>query len=62
MSREEGPMHELLILNTAHAAYADLDFKKLAALGLKAVLDGRNFWKAEQVEKAGLFYLAVGRP
>ena len=55
-------MPELLILNTAHAAYADLDFKKLAALGLKAVLDGRNFWKAEQVEKAGLFYLAVGRP
>ena len=62
LSREESPMHELLILNTAHAAYADLDFKKLAALGLKAVLDGRNFWKAEQVEKAGLFYLAIGRP
>jgi nucleotide sugar dehydrogenase len=62
LSREESPMHELLILNTAHAAYADLDFKKLAALGLKAVLDGRNFWKAEQVKKAGLFYLAIGRP
>ena len=28
LGREEGPMHELLILNTAHAAYADLDFKK----------------------------------
>jgi hypothetical protein len=44
------------------AAYAGLDFNKLASLGLKAVLDGRNFWKPEPIRAAGLFYLAIGRP
>jgi len=56
------PMPELIILHTAHAAYAALDFKRLASLGLKAVLDGRNFWKPETVRAASLFYLAIGRP
>jgi nucleotide sugar dehydrogenase len=55
------PAPELIILNTAHAAYAALDFKRLAALGLKAVLDGRNFWNPDPIRAAGLFYLAVGR-
>ena len=58
----QSPIADLFILNTAHAQYADLDFGKLAALGLKAVLDGRNLWKAEQIRKAGLFYLAIGKP
>jgi nucleotide sugar dehydrogenase len=56
------PAPDLLILNTAHAAYAELDFKRLAALGLKAVLDGRNFWNPETVRAVGLFCLAIGKP
>jgi nucleotide sugar dehydrogenase len=62
LSEVQAPTPDLLILNTAHAAYANLDFKKLAALGLKAVLDGRNFWNPEAIRAAGLFYLSIGRP
>jgi hypothetical protein len=61
-SLTESPFPDLLILSTAHAAYADLDFAALAARGLRAVLDGRNLWKPETVRAAGLFYLAVGSP
>jgi nucleotide sugar dehydrogenase len=58
----QSPIADVLILNTAHAAYAGLDFKKLAAGGLKAVLDGRNFWNPDPIRAAGLFWLAIGRP
>jgi nucleotide sugar dehydrogenase len=61
-SISQSPIADVLILNTAHAAYAGLDFQKLAAGGLKAVLDGRNLWNPETVRAAGLFCLAIGRP
>jgi nucleotide sugar dehydrogenase len=61
-SISQSPVVDVLILNTAHAAYAGLDFKKLAAGGLKAVLDGRNFWNPAPIRATGLFYLAIGRP
>lgn len=53
---------EVVVLNTAHAEYRDLDFGGLAARGLKAVLDGRNLWDPERVRGAGLVYQGIGRP
>jgi nucleotide sugar dehydrogenase len=53
---------EVLILNTAHPAYAELDFARLAAGGLIAVVDGRNVWEPARVRRAGLFYMGIGRP
>lgn len=57
-----GPCAELIILNTAYAAYAKPDFKALRRRGLRAVLDGRNFWDPKLVKAAGLLYLGAGRP
>ena len=52
----------VLILNTAHAAYADLDFPQLVARGLKAVADGRALWEPDRVRRSGLIYIGIGRP
>lgn len=60
-SLDERPAPELLILNTAHRAFAKLDFNRLRRRGAKAVLDGRNFWDPEKVRRAGLFYMGIGR-
>ena len=61
-SFEDEPAPDVLLLNTAHDAFRELDFEKLALRGVKAVIDGRNLWDAKRIEKAGLFYLGVGRP
>lgn len=53
---------EILILNTAHRAYHNLDFRRLHASGVKAVVDGRNLWDPATVREAGVFYLGIGRP
>jgi UDP-N-acetyl-D-mannosaminuronic acid dehydrogenase len=53
---------EVVILNTAHDAFANLDFAGLAARGVQVVVDGRAFWDPDAVRSAGLFYLGVGRP
>lgn len=53
---------EVLILNTAHELYQNLDFAYFAARGLKVVVDGRNLWSGNQVRQAGLLYLGIGRP
>ena len=58
---DDGPMPEVLILNTAHSQYVDMDFQKLASLGLKAVVDGRNLWSQEVIEAAGIIYVGIGR-
>lgn len=52
---------DILVLNTAHAEYRDLDFKRLAASGLKAVLDGRDYWDPVIVRKHGIKYIGVSR-
>ena len=54
------PGQVAVILNTAHPEYRAPDFARWKANGLKAVLDGRNFWKRNEVEAAGLIYLDVG--
>ena len=61
-SPDDAPLPEALVLNTAHPAYAQLDFRDMAGRGLKAVLDGRALWQPEAVRSAGLIYVGVGRP
>jgi len=59
---DASPAPEALVLNTAHPEYAKLDFARLAAAGLKAVLDGRGLWDGATVKRSGLAYVCVGRP
>jgi len=53
--------NEIIILNTAHDAYLNLDFADLAKKGLKCVVDGRNVWSVDAVVAAGVRYIGVGR-
>jgi UDP-N-acetyl-D-mannosaminuronate dehydrogenase len=53
--------NEIIILNTAHDAYLNLDFQDLAKKGLKCVVDGRNVWSVDAVVAAGVRYIGVGR-
>ena len=52
---------EVLVLNTAHDAYLDLNFSDLALDGVKCVVDGRNVWNADDVVMAGMRYIGIGR-
>jgi nucleotide sugar dehydrogenase len=52
---------DALILNTAHAAYSALDFVGLQARGLKVVVDGRNAWPKDSIQRCGITYLGIGR-
>lgn len=61
-SLEETPGAQVLILNTSHIAYADLNFSELADRGLQAVVDGRALWSPEVVRGAGLVYVGIARP
>jgi nucleotide sugar dehydrogenase len=54
--------HDVVVLNTAHDAFAVPDFARLAASGTATVVDGRNLWDAAAVAAAGLRYVGVGRP
>jgi nucleotide sugar dehydrogenase len=51
---------EVLILNTAHSHYRQLDLTRLADDGLRIVLDGRRFFDADEVETRGIAYIGVG--
>jgi UDP-N-acetyl-D-mannosaminuronate dehydrogenase len=52
---------DAVILNTAHAEFADVDFDLWRATGIEAVVDGRDLWDPGAVQRAGLLYLGVGR-
>jgi nucleotide sugar dehydrogenase len=52
--------NEILILNTAHDAYLNLDFADLAKKGVRCVVDGRNAWSVDAVVAAGIRYIGVG--
>lgn len=54
-----GPL-DAILLNTAHTAWRSPDFAAWHSSGVRAVVDGRNFWKRAAAEAAGLRYLAVG--
>jgi nucleotide sugar dehydrogenase len=51
---------EVLILNTAHKEYRDLDFGRLSEKGLRVVLDGRRFYDPDTVAGRGILYLGIG--
>jgi nucleotide sugar dehydrogenase len=53
---------EIVILNTAHRAYADANFAQWRGRGVRYVVDGRNLWDGKRVAAAGLMYLAPGVP
>lgn len=52
---------ELIVLNTAHAEFVEPDFAAWRQSGVEAVLDGRNLWKQDIAESAGLLYFGIGR-
>jgi nucleotide sugar dehydrogenase len=51
---------DAVVLQAGHQEYAALDFAALQ--GCRALLDGRAFFDATQVEAAGLRYIAIGEP
>jgi nucleotide sugar dehydrogenase len=51
----------LVILNTAHKEFARPDFRTWRKAGVEVLLDGRNLWKREEAESAGLLYFGIGR-
>ncbi|MFT5123585.1 MAG: nucleotide sugar dehydrogenase [Kiritimatiellia bacterium] len=53
---------DAVVLNTGHDNYVNLDFPDLIQRGLKGVVDGRNFWRPEDMAKLDVAYLSVGRP
>lgn len=53
--------NEVLVLNTAHNAYLEMDWEELAKAGLRYVVDGRNIWDPDLVAKHGISYVGVGR-
>lgn len=52
---------EIVILNTAHSIYYDLDFQLLAKKGVRAIVDGRDMWNSEKIRSTGLVYIGVGK-
>jgi nucleotide sugar dehydrogenase len=52
---------EVVFLITMHKEYAQLDFKKFSANGVKYFIDGRNNIDSHQVEMAGIQYSGIGR-
>jgi nucleotide sugar dehydrogenase len=51
----------VVVLNTAHPEFADPDFHAWRAGGAGAVMDGRNLWRQDNAESAGLLYFGIGR-
>jgi nucleotide sugar dehydrogenase len=52
---------ELVILNTAHEAFAKAAFDDWQRAGVRAILDGRNLWNQAAVESTGILYFGIGR-
>jgi nucleotide sugar dehydrogenase len=53
---------DAFVMNTGHDVYRDLNFQDLIDRGLKAVVDGRNFWEPEAMAGLDVDYISVGRP
>lgn len=49
------------ILVTGHECYQDIDAADWEAKGVKAVLDGRNFWDRKVFEKTNIDFMVVGK-
>ena len=52
---------EAVVLMVGHRAFADLDLATLREAGLTVVVDGRRFWRQDEVKALGLTYVGVGR-
>jgi nucleotide sugar dehydrogenase len=61
-SLEASPTADVLILNTAHRVYRELDFTQLARSGVRAILDGRNLLDPARASAAGIVVVGIGRP
>jgi UDP-N-acetyl-D-mannosaminuronic acid dehydrogenase len=54
---------DAIILAVKHSIYADLDFAGLKKIVRTPILmDGRNFYRREDIEKAGFTYRGIGKP
>ncbi|MBI2833253.1 MAG: nucleotide sugar dehydrogenase [Acidobacteria bacterium] len=62
VSLESATLPPLLILNTAHDRFRQIDFNELRRRGVEVVVDGRNLWDPASVHRAGLTYVGIGRP
>jgi UDP-N-acetyl-D-mannosaminuronate dehydrogenase len=55
------PECDAAIMQACHDAYRGLDWQALSAKGCKAVLDGRDCLDRDEIERAGMAYLGMGR-
>jgi len=51
----------VVVLNTAHPEFENIDFQAWRRAGVEALLDGRNIWPQAVAEAAGLIYFGIGR-
>jgi nucleotide sugar dehydrogenase len=51
----------VVVLNTAHTQFGDPDFVAWHRGGTRVVLDGRNVWRQDAAQAAGLLYFGIGR-
>ena len=51
---------DAFVMNTGHDVYRDLNFQDLIDRGLKAVVDGRNFWEPGDMAGLDVDYISVG--
>lgn len=58
--RLNGALPSIVVLNTGHKEYKQIDFTHWRERGVRVVVDGRNLWSASEVQSAGLEYFAPG--
>jgi perosamine synthetase len=51
----------VVILNTAHNQFKQMQLNDLAKSGCQVFVDGRNIFSAEQISSSGLVYIGIGR-
>src|SRR5687768_5507616 len=52
---------DAVVLQAYHVEYRSIDWGRVAAVGCKVVLDGRNALDSKVVEGAGMLYVGIGR-
>ena len=53
---------EAIVLCTDHKEFKDLNIKKVFSNSkVKVIIDGRNIWDKEKIEKLGIIYKGVGK-
>jgi nucleotide sugar dehydrogenase len=60
ISLDNLPPCDAAIMQACHDEYRALDWQRLASLGCKAVLDGRNCLSRQAIETTGMTYLGMG--